>query len=166
MMKILFDWDDPDLNWVNSLKRGIELIVYGLCKPFGIRFKFIEEIYTETDKYVMTITKLNRLLGIDTIYGIRDCVSENKPHSVIFLKNSGQDVRRHIHIGKKGLDRQRLWEPSLTQSINTWHFAEDYHNGIKIKLKKGELPIFHIDRPYRLSTYIDFLYENRSELKK
>ena len=165
-MRILHDWDDPDLYWIDAFKQGMKLLVYSACKLFHIRFSYIEDIYTQTDKYAETLVKLNSLVGVEGVFGIRDCVAEEKPNAVTYLKDSGQDVRKHIHILKKGPNRKRLWEPPLTQSMDTWHFDNDYYKGIKVKLKEGELPIFHVDRPSRLPTYIDFLYENRSELKK
>jgi hypothetical protein len=50
--------------------------------------------------------------------------------------------------------------------MDTWDFDSDYHNGVEVKLKEGELPVFHVDLPYRLSTYIDYLYKHRSELRQ
>lgn len=166
MVKVLFDWDNPDLDYVYALKRGIKLIVFSVCRPLGIRFKYIEEIYTETDRHAKTIAKLNEMLGVETVFGIRDIVSDAKPNVVKYLKDSGQDVRRHVHIGFRGPDRKRLWFPPLIQSMDTWHYEIQYFNGIRVKLKEGELPIWHIDRPYRLATYIDFIYEMKGEEKR
>jgi hypothetical protein len=140
--------------------------MYSVCKFFHIRIKYVEDIYTQTDKYVETLVKLNSLVGVEGVFGIRDCVAEEKRLTISYLKNSGQDVRRHIHVLKKGPNRKRLWEPPLNQSMDTWHFDSDYHNGVEVKLKEGELPVFHVDLPYRLSTYIDYLYKHRSELRQ
>jgi hypothetical protein len=160
MLRVLFDWDNPDLEPLYAVRRGVKLVVYGLCKLLGLRPGYVEEVYTETDRYAETIAKLNRMLGVETVFGVKDNVSEAKPSSLEYLRSSGHDVRRHIHIGKHGSGRRRLWEPPLTQSMATWHFDEDYYQGVRVELKEGELPIWHVDRPYRLATYIDFLYEN------
>jgi len=165
-MKVLFDWDNPDLDYIYAMQRGIKPIVYSVCRVLHLRPKYVEEVYTETDKYVETVSKLNQMLGVETVFGIRDDVSKVKPRSVIYLREHEKDVRRHIHIGKRGPDRKRLWEPPLTQSMDTWHYDVDYYEGHKPILKEGELPIWHIDRPYRISTYIDFIYETKEKSKE
>jgi hypothetical protein len=109
--------------------------------------------------------KLNEMLGVETVFGIRDVVSDAKPYMVDYLKEHGQDVRKHVHIGKHGPNRIRTWEPPLTQSMDTWHFDVDYYDGHPPTLKEGELPIWHIDRPYRFGTYIDFIYEMKQKEK-
>lgn len=49
--------------------------------------------------------------------------------------------------------------------MDSWDFEIKYFNGIKQPLKPGELPVWHIDRPYRIGTYINFIYEMK-ELEK
>jgi hypothetical protein len=49
--------------------------------------------------------------------------------------------------------------------VDTWDFEIKYYNGIKQELKEGELPVWHVDRPYRLVTYINFIYEMKGEKK-
>jgi len=157
---MLIDWDQPNLSGSYAIKRGIKLIAYGICKKFGLKPKFVEEIYKETDEYAITLSRLNELLGIYTIYGIRDNVKYEKNPTIEQLWKN--DVRRHIHIGENNdPDRQRLWEPALNQSKDTWYYDEDYYNGHEVTLKEGELPVFHVDRPFRLQTYIKYLYEHR-----
>ena len=164
-MKILIDWDQPNLSGSYAIKRGIKLIAYGICKKLNLRPKFVDEIYRETDEYAITISRLNELLGIYTIYGIRDSVKYEKNPTIEQLWKN--DVRRHIHIGENNdPDRQRLWEPALNQSKDTWHYDDDYYNGHEVTLKEGELPIFHVDRPFRLQTYIKYLYEHRANFSK
>lgn len=160
--KVLFDWDNSDLDYIYAVQRGVKLIVYAVCKVLRLRPKYVEEIYTETDRYAEAVSKLNQMLGIETVFGIKDSVSKSKPRSVIYLKEH-DDVRRHIHIGKHGPSRQRLWEPPLTQSPDTWDFEIKYYKGLKPTLKEGELPVWHIDRPYRLATYISFVYETKEK---
>lgn len=69
-MRILHDWDDPDLYWIDAFKQGTKLLVYSICKIFHIRFNYIEEIYTQTDKYAETLTKLNSLVGVEGVFEI------------------------------------------------------------------------------------------------
>jgi hypothetical protein len=164
-MKVLFDWDLPSLDYMYTLKRGIKLIIYSVCCVLHLRPKFLDDIYIETDKNAIAIMKLNEMLGVETVFGIRDVVSDAKPYMVDYLKEHGQDVRKHVHIGKHGPNRIRTWEPPLTQSMDTWHFDVDYYDGHPPTLKEGELPIWHIDRPYRFGTYVDFIYEMKQKEK-
>jgi len=164
-MKVLIDWDNPNLDYMYAFKRGIKLILYSMCVLFHLRPKFLEDIYLETDKHIETIMKLNEMLGVETVFGIRDVVSDAKPYIINYLKEYNKDVRKHVHIGKYGPNRIRTWNPPLTQSIDTWDFEIKYYNGILQPLKEGELPIWHIDRPYRLSTYIKFVYEMKNREK-
>jgi hypothetical protein len=162
-MKVLFDWDLPELDMKYCFSRGIKLVLFSFCTFLHLRPKFLEDIYLETDEYAKALIKLNEMLGVETVFGIRDVVSDAKPYMVNYLKDHNQDVRKHIHIGKHGPDRIRTWEPPLTQSMDTWDFEIKYYNGILQPLKDGELPLWHIDRPYRLQTYINFVYEMKNK---
>jgi len=161
-MKVLFDWDQPHLSGLYAIKRGIKLIVFGICKTLKLRPTYVEEIYRETDDYAQALSQINELCGIQTIYGIRDHVRIEKSDTIEKLKEKN-DIRRHTHIGEApDPNRTRRWEPPLQQTKDTWYYDEDYYNGHEVPLKEGELPVFHVDRPYRLQTYIKFLYEHRS----
>jgi hypothetical protein len=165
-MKVLIDWDQPNLSSIYAIKKGIKLITYGICKWLHIRPKFVEEIYRETDEYMLTLSRLNELIGVQTIFGVRDNVKAVKEEVINKLPPT-DDVRRHIHLGhNRDPNRQRLWEPALQQTKSTWHYDEDYYHGHEVTLKEGELPVFHVDRPYRLQTYIKYLYEHRANLSK
>lgn len=165
-MKVLHDWDQPNLSGSYAIKRGIKLIIYGICKGIGVYPKYVEDIYRETDEYAVTLSRLDKLLGVEPIFGIQETVKYEKQETIDKYL-SEDDVRKHIHIGKaSNPNRQRLWEPPLTQSKDTWHYDEDYYNGYEVALKEGELPVFHVDRPYRLQTYIKYLYEHRANLSK
>ena len=161
-MKVLFDWDSPNLSGKWAIRQGLYLIVYGALKFLGIGFP--KEIANETDNYVSTILKLNDMLGVEMVIGIRDPVKTAKAETVKKLRDKGYDVRRHVHIGENSdPNRQRLWEPPLNQTPHTWRYDVDYIAGKHVKLLPGELPIWHFDRPYHLKNYIDFLY---NELRK
>ena len=156
-MKVLFDWDNPNLSGKWAIRQGIYLIVYGVLKFLGVNFP--REIANETDDYASTILKLNDMLGVETVIGIRDPVKAAKTRTVEKMVEAGCDVRRHIHIGKNSdPNRQRLWEPLLKQTPHTWHYDIDYVAGKPMNLLPGELPLWHFDRPYHLKNYIDFLY--------
>jgi hypothetical protein len=165
-LKVLFDWDIPDLDPLWAIKRGIRLVLFGCFNLIHIKPWFLKDMYKETDEYAIALTKLNELLDVDMIYGIRDNVLEEKRPLIESFKNSGKDVRRHIHIGKKGSNRKRLWEPPLNQSMDTWHYDADWEKGKKVLLKEGELPIWHFSAPHRMVNYVDFLCYNLKEKKR
>lgn len=156
MREVLHDWDNPYPSGSWALKRGISLICYAVTKflkhPMG-------SVANETDSYVITLLKLDELLGIRPIFGLRDEVSAVKGSTASMLKLGGYDVRRHVHVGER-LDpkRTRTWEPPLNQSPATWHFEDDCIAHRPTQLFEGELPCWHIDYPHHLRAYIDYLH--------
>ena len=166
-MKVLHDWDDPYLGCRKAIYQGIKLILYGFCKWFMFKPKFLEDIYEERRRNLDAIIKLDKLVGVESIIGIRWIIYLHYPTIFKDLKKYDVDVREHIHIGgNKHPYRKREWIPELKQSKNTWHYDREYVKGIEPKLEEGELPIWHVDYPKFLSYYIDFLYEKLIEDKE
>lgn len=141
----------------------MKLLLYGIFKRLGFRFKFIEPIFDEVREYADTLIKLDKLVGVTPIMGIRDKVQDQFPDIMKELGEYGVDVRTHIHIGEPpDPNRIRTYEPlpGLEHiTSNVWHYDTDYVSGNKPILKEGELPIWHVDRPDFLKHYINFLYE-------
>ncbi len=167
-MKVLHDWDRLELEGGWAKRRSISLFLYCLVRKFNF-LKYIkyfrenaEQIEAEQLAYMETLIKLNRLCKVNMIFGIRDEVHDTHAEGIdkLTLKHK-LDVRRHIHIGENDDPyRVRSWIPPLPeQTINSWHFDTKYAVGKKEKLKKNERPIFHVDRPFHLALYIDYLYE-------
>ena len=167
-MKVLHDWDRLELEGGWAKRRSISLFLYCLVRNFNF-LKFIkyfrenaERIEAEQLAYMETLIKLNELCKVNMIFGIRDQVHDVHGEEIDRLaKIYRLDVRRHIHIGKNHEeDRIRSWLPPLPdQTKNSWHFDTKLAKGEKIKLKKNERPIFHVDRPFHLALYIDHLHE-------
>jgi len=166
-MKVLHDYDDPHLNWRWAMFLGIKLVVYSFSKLLGFKLGFNEDIHDWLYEHALTLAKLDRLCGVESVFGIQDAVEKRYPDLKNSLVSHGADVRRHIHMGDnyKDPDRKRLWEPPLKQSERTWHYDDDYIAGDTPELAPGELPIWHVDRPYWLPKYIEFLYEKLVEDK-
>ena len=153
------DWDDPNIRGSWAIKKGVKLILYGILVLFRKTNWAPKEIMRETDDYAETMLKINDLLGIETVIGVRDSVKLAKIKTVEKMIEKGYDVRRHTHIGEPpDPNRQRLWDPPLHQTPHTWHYDIDYVAGNRVELLPGELPVWHIDRPHYLKHYIDFLY--------
>jgi hypothetical protein len=154
-LKVLIDYDHPQINRGWAWRRGRQLITYALRRKLGL-----EASNDETDDYLQTLIRLNKLCGIETAVGLRDVVEIEKPELRGMLEDSGVEVHSHIHLGENSdPNRQRKWNPPLNQSRATWHYDQDYVAGIHPRLRPGELPCFHADYPYLLSHYIKFLYE-------
>ena len=108
-----------------------------------------------------TLIKLNRIVGVHGIFGIRDQIKEKHGKAIEELQAKyGAEIRRHVHIGEiPDPERIRTWDPPLTQSQGTWSFDIKWARGERVVLKPGELAIFHVDRPHYLRHYIDYLFE-------
>ncbi len=162
-MKVLHDYDEPCLSGKYAIRRGLKLLLYGISRYLGLKPKMTEPIYNETRENADTIIKLDKLVGVTPIMGIRDKVQEYYPEIMTELEKYGVDVRTHIHIGKApDVNRIRTWEPieGLEKiTSNVWHYDKDHVLNKRPKLGDGEIPTWHIDRPNWLKYYVDFLYE-------
>ncbi|MBA7491581.1 hypothetical protein ES702_02129 [subsurface metagenome] len=173
-MKVLHDWDRLEVSGRWARSRGISLLLYALGRKFNFlkRIKFIREntkaVETEKLAYMETVIKLNTICGVQQIYGIRDLIREKYDKEINALTSKyGIDVRRHIHIGKNSDPKRiRIWIPSLYgQTRESWHFDTKYARGEKVVLGFNERPIFHLDYPYRLALYIDYIFEEMIKCK-
>lgn len=166
-MQILHDWDRIGINGYHATERGLSLLGYMLARkiPFLNRLSVFREntkrLEDEKLEYMETLIKLDKLVGVISVFGIRDIIRERYGKGIDELAAKYDvDVRRHIHIGdNQDPRRKRLWDPPLNQSYDTWHFDRKWAMGIRTILKPGELANFHVERPYQLKNYIDYLYE-------
>lgn len=168
-MKVLHDMDLPREAPYLAFKRGLKLILYSFFMCLGIRFSFIDSIYEEFRENADLIIKLDRLVGIEPVIGIKTEVQHIYPNIMTELRKQCMDVREHIHVGDKknrpfgwgqfsDPNRTRLWVPPLDQSKETWSYDTRYVAGEKMLLKEGQLPIWHIHRSDWVKHYINFLY--------
>ncbi len=161
-MNVLHDWDNPYRSGRWCIRRGVQLILYGISKkiPFLRRIPIVEEMYGELYKNAITLAKLDRLANVKGIFGIQDNVVVEFPDIEIKISEHLSEFRRHIHIDLP--EKIRLWEPPLECSPRRviWHYDQRYRDhGENVPiLRAGELPIFHVDYPNLLSLYIDWLY--------
>ena len=162
-IKVLHDYDEPYLNHIYAFRQGLKLIIYSVCKMIGLRPKIVEPIYNETRGNADTLIKLDKLVGVTPIMGIRDKVQEHYPNIMTELSRYDIDLRKHIHIGEApDPDRVRTWEPieGLEKiTSNVWHYDSNHVRKKRPKLREGEIPIWHVDRPNWLKHYVDFLYD-------
>lgn len=163
VMRVLHDYDEPHLSAKYAIRRGLKLLLYGMSKYLGFKPKITEAVYEETRENADTLIKIDKLVGITPIMGIRDKIQEYYPNIMSELEEYGVDVRTHIHIGEApDINRIRTWIPieGLEKiTSNVWHYDKDHVLNKRPKLGEGEIPIWHVDRPNWLKYYVDFLYE-------
>lgn len=161
-IKILHDYDDPYIRSNYAIKRGLKLLLYGIFKRLGLKPAFLEPVYNEVRENADILIKLDKLVGVTSIMGIKDGVQDEYPEIMKELGEYGVDVRTHIHIGEPpDPNRIRTYRPldGLEHiSSNVWHYDTDFVAGKRPILKEGEMPIWHVDRPHYLKHYIEFLY--------
>lgn len=168
-MKVLHDWDEVSIRVDRSRRRGVSLLLYCLANkfPFLKGYEFIMKntlkIEKEKIQHMETLIKLDLIAGITPIFGIRDEVRERHRKRIDELERIyNVDIRRHIHIGEPpDPNRKRLWEPPLSKDVS-WRFENDYINGIA-RARENEIPVFHVDYPYNIKYYIDFVFEKMIE---
>ncbi len=160
-IKVLHDWDNPYRSGRWGIRRGIQLILYGISKkiPLLKRIPMVREVYDELYKNAITLAKLDRLVDVKGIFGVQDSVVERFPIVGAEIVKYWGDFRRHIHIDHP--KKTRLWEPPLMcPRREIWQYDQRYkeHGEDVPMLKDGELPIFHVDYPRFIPLYIDWLY--------
>ena len=168
-MKVLHDWDEISIRVDRSRRRGISLLLYCIANKFpflkGYAFVMKNTLKIEKEKitYMETLIKLDLIAGITPIFGIRDEVRDRHRERIDELERIyNVDIRRHIHIGEPpDPNRKRLWEPPLAKDVG-WSFEDDYIRA-RAPLGKNEIPLFHVDYPYNIRYYIDFIYEETKE---
>lgn len=165
-MSVLHDYDMPSLRSRWALKRGLKLILYAFMKKLGLTWG-VKDIYTETDAYAVTLVKLDALAKVLPVVGLRDIVEAEKPHLRLELTELGADVHGHVHIGDdRDPYRTRIHIPPLKHRPETWRYDQKWVDGAAPLLEEGELPIWHIDYPWMIGDYIDFLYRWRVKGEK
>lgn len=164
---VLHDWDEvrPRVDWAR--RRGGQLLLYSLANKFPVLKKIksvadnTRSLEDEKMAYMKTLIRLDKIAGVIPIFGIRDEVDARYGEEIDAVRRTyGVDVRRHIHVGEPpDPNRTRRWEPPLNQTQDSWHFDTDFIRGKRVELAPGELPTFHVDYPYHLAHYVDFIYE-------
>jgi len=166
-MSVLHDWDEVPTRVDWARRRGLSLLLYSLANKFpflkniSVIANNTRSIESEKLRYMETLIRIGQLAGVVPVFGIRDCVTLRYGKEIDVLRRMYDvDVRRHIHIGDPpDPARTRHWEPPLNQTRNSWGFDTAFIKGNKVELAPGELPTFHVDYPYQLHHYVDYLFE-------
>ena len=166
MIEVLHDWDEIPIRVDWARKRGISLLAYCLANKFPIlkKIQVISEnskkIELEKLEYMETLAKLDYIAKIKPIYGIRRDVRNRYRDPIEMIRSDYDlDVRLHVHVGEPPDPRRiRLWVPPLSKKVSR-HFDTEYIAGKRGGVDESEIPVFHVDYPYQLKNYIDYIYE-------
>jgi len=158
---VLHDFDSPYLSGRYALKRGIQLVLYALSKKLKLlrRLSIVREVYEETRAYAETLAKLDRVAGVQAVFGLNRKVASVYPEFAEELEKYGAVTIEHWHELSGGISVSK-WEPPIKQRRETWHYDQEFvaKGEDVLKLEPGEMPIFHVDYPYLLRYYVDWLY--------
>lgn len=154
-MRVLHDWDHPQINRGWAFRRGRQLLNYAFRSKLGVPTE-----NNEAFEYLQTLLMLDKLVGVQPVVGLRDIVTTAIPGIRRICEDYGALVHSHHHIGDNSdPNRIRTWDPPLNQGPESWHYDQDYARRRQPKLRPDSLSVFHIDYPWLLPEYIRFLYE-------
>lgn len=159
-IKVLHDFDNPYLSGSYSLRRGLKLVIYALSKKFPPLRRLVKDIYAETYSNCKTLAALDKLLGLDSRFGLKDEVLEAFPGLDKELVKMGFHVHKHAHISRDDV----RWEPTLDVEKEAWFFDQTFNRNRNVP-EDARWAVFHADYPYLLPTYIDFLVQARASGK-
>lgn len=149
---ILHDFDSPYLSGRYALRRGFELILFAMSKKLRILKPLADRVYRECYDYCLTLAKVDRLLGIESHFGIKPEVEKEFPTLVSELQALGLRIHKHYHVSRD----QVGWDPPLEVDRESWFFDQQF-------ARDGAIPdsidwaVFHADYPFLVGAYIDFL---------
>ena len=105
----------------------------------------------------MALIALDRLFDIEPLVGITEQVLEAFPNLPNELSEKKVDVCYHYHVKKIGLGKG-AWVPRLDVKPENMIYDRRYTMyGQKALPMKDDIVVWHVDHPYNLSYYIEFL---------
>ncbi len=157
-IRILHDYDNPYPRRSAAIKLGIKLILYGLLNKISIKINFINEIHDLARSELDLMIKLDKIVNVYSIIGIKKEIELAYPDIFNDLKKYEVDVREHFHEGDR-LDPKRIrrWEPPLNLPIYNWNYDKKYVGDEKVMLNSTDIPVWHATG-FNLSNYVNFLY--------
>jgi len=156
-IRVLHDFDSPYPSGKYALRRGVRLVVYAVSKKVPLLRRLVEDIYAEAYSNCRTLATIDKLLAVDSRFGLREEILKAFPGLDKELAAMGFSVHRHYHVSRDDV----RWEPPLDVEKDAWFFDQEFdqHHEINEHLKWA---VFHADYPQLLSAYIDFLLRARS----
>ena len=164
MVMIVHDFDFPIFKRWTCLKRAFWLIILVLL---GNRRGLIKQmpVWLAREKYAfaLALAKIDRLYGVKSIFGLTKEVQEAFPELAQMLTEMGFEVRCHYHVAKTTLGKG-AWEPSLQMKPENMIYDRLYSLANRdVMPDRGEAVVWHVDHPYNLHKYLEFLERARQE---
>nr|MDO8134654.1 hypothetical protein [Candidatus Njordarchaeum guaymaensis] len=164
MVTIVHDFDFPISKRSTCLKRAFWLIISGLL---GNRKWLIKRmpVWFAREKYAfaLALAKIDKLHGVNAVFGLTEEVRQVFPELQQLLKGMGFEVRHHYHIAKKTLGKG-AWDPPLEMKPENMIYDRLYSLANREQMpKSGEAVVWHVDHPYNLSKYLEFLERAKRE---
>ena len=156
---VIHDWDFPLYQRKTCLRRAFWLILYAfLGWSRWFRSKMPRWLLYEKYSQALALAKLDRLFGVDAIFGITEEVRETFPDIWKRLEDMGFEVRHHYHVKQKTLGRGR-WTPPLEVKPKNMIYDRLYAlKGQRDLPERGDAVVWHIDHlNYNLPYYLEFL---------
>jgi len=158
-IRVLHDFDSPFLSGRYALKRGLQLIVYALSKKLPFIRPLVKDVYMESYEYCLTLARLDRLVGLQSVFGLTGVVEQQFPDLREKLHEMGYEAHKHVHFSKTSV----AWDPPLSVDPKYWFFDQQYAAG-EVKVNGNtEWAVFHADYPHLFDYYVSFLHESISE---
>lgn len=164
MVTIVHDFDFPIFKRWTCLKRAFWLIILGIL---GNRKGLIKRmpVWFAREKYAfaLALAKIDRLYKVKAIFGLTREVQEVFPELSQRLKDEGFEVRHHYHVAKKKLGKG-AWEPPLQMKPENMIYDRLYSlENRDVMPDRDEAVVWHIDHPYNLHRYLEFLERAKRE---
>jgi len=155
---IVHDWDFPLYKRRTCLKRAFWLIVYALFgRSKRVREKMPKWMLEEKHGYALALIKIDRYFGVNSIFGLTKEVKEHFPLVESEISTLGFEVRDHYHVRQREVGRGR-WRPPIEMSGENMVYDRLYSLQGKRELpREGESVVWHVDHPFNLQYYIEFL---------
>jgi len=153
--KVLHDFDSPFLSGRYALKRGLRLIIFALSKKLPFIKPIVKDVYAECYEYCLTLARLDRLAGVDSVFGLKKEIEDEFPDLKRRLEGMGFSVHTHIHLSKTNV----VWDPPLAVDSKYWFFDQLYARGEIKADERTKWAVFHADYPHLFMHYVRFLKE-------
>jgi len=164
MVQIIHDWDFPLMKKKSCFKTAMWLLgftIFGKFKWF--RKKMPQSLLEEKVSCMRMYMLLDKMFGVKSIWGVTQEVLEVFPFVLNELQSAGYEVRFHYH-DKTVTSGKGRWVPPMQVSPKNMVYDRKYTLHGKRELpNKDEAVVWHIDHPYNLPWYVEFLERCKKE---
>ncbi|MDE2233800.1 MAG: hypothetical protein KGJ90_06900 [Patescibacteria group bacterium] len=135
----------------DALRRAKDLLLYAVSRKTSL-ITSPAWVYEEKKLAALAVARLDRILGIKSVWGLTQDVINCYPTLASELKELGADVRFHYHIkpDPKG-EATPVWNPPL-EGIGDKLFDSHWPRSLE-----GDYCVWHIDYFYSNAQWLKYL---------